>query len=253
MKKEIFISDAKEMIKERFKLGKPASGRFDMSDAIIGESVYEVPEPKELMGCLVEMDCIYNGYEEKEETLEVEWNNEIARVLPTDGTVCSTSILKETETNDSVKLGDRLSIISIKTCENVYVAVTIIREAEKKIFDQIFGLYGRAAAIRNFYGWFKDAEGKQDSIINLREGKKYPRYEASSDIQFNNKWEQILKYNLCRENYPLETQRAISTMLRNTNPAKHKTEQRLNYLSRINPEYKDRVEISESELRKISR
>ena len=58
----------------------------------------------------------------------------------------------------------------------------------------------------------------------------------------------MLKYAMSKETYPRETQRAYESMFRDPNPSKHKTEQKLSYLSRIAPTYKDRQPVSKKEL-----
>lgn len=104
----------------------------------------------------------------------------------------------------------------------INIAVTIIKEEEKWIFEQVKSIYGRANAIKNFFRLFKDAPGKQEYILNQLRGKKHRRYNAGEDILFTSKQEQMLKYALSKENYPYETQRAYEAMFCDSNSSKHK-------------------------------
>lgn len=172
--------------------------------------------------------------------------------MPVQNTVYSASISENAEGGNIIQIGDRLSVIGIKAEDRpVSVAVTIIKFEDKWIFEQVKSIYGRANAIKNFYRMFKDTPGKREYILNQLRGRKYNRYDASEDILFDSKQEQMLKYALSKETYMSDTQRAFEAMFRDSNPSKHKTEQKLSYLSRIAPTYKDRKPVSKKELQKI--
>lgn len=246
MSKNITIETAKEMVQRKFDIGISSPlGAFRSGGD--GNS-YEIPEPKELKENIVEIDGVYAEYCDEEGTISIRTANNTYTVMPVGATTYSSSIADSTD-QGAIKIGDSLSIIGIRTEDQpVYIAVTIIRGEEKWIFDQVKSIYGRAVTIKNFYRLFKDNPGKRDYIINQLRGRKYKRYDSSQDILFDSKQEQVLKYALSKETYSCETQRAYESMFRDPNPSKHKTDQKLSYLSKISPTYKDRTPISKEEL-----
>lgn len=251
MSKNISIDTAKELVGSRFDIGT-ASGPFSSSRGNGAGNGYEIPAPKDIQDNIVEIDGIYEDYSETEGTIALRTQNGIESVMPVQNTVYSNSISENAEEGNTIRIGDPLNVIGIKAeAGPVSVAVTIIRLEEKWIFEQVKSIYGRANAIKNFYRIFKDAPGKREYILNQLRGRKYNRYDAGEDIRFDSKQEQMLKYALSKETYMSDTQRAFESMFRDSNPSKHKTEQKLGYLSRIAPAYKDRKPVSKMELQKI--
>lgn len=251
MSKNISVEAAKEMVGSKFDIGTASSPFAPSRSSGMGNG-YEIPAPKEIKDNIVEIDGIYEDYNETEGTIALRTQNGVESVMPVQNTVYSTSIAEKAEEGNAIQLGDQLSVIGIKAEDRpVSIAVTIIREEEKWIFEQVKSLYGRANAIKNFFRLFKDAPGKQEYILNQLRGKKYRRYDVGEDILFDSKQEQMLKYALSKETYPCETQRAYESMFRDPNPSKHKTEQKLSYLSRIAPTYKDRSPVSKKDLKKL--
>lgn len=247
MGKNISIKVAKEMIRNQFDIGNPSPlGVFHSGGS--GNS-YEISEPKELEGNIVEINGSYDECYGAEEAIAIRTSEDVYTVMPVEATSYSASIVDSDVENGPIKIGDQLSIIAIKTeDQSVYIAVTIIRSEEQWIFAQVKSIYGRAIAIKNFYKLFKDNPGKRDYIVNQLKGRKYKRYDSSQDILFDSKPEQVLKYALSKETYSFETQRAYETMFRDLNPSKHKTELKLSYLSKISPTFKDRTPIIKEEL-----
>lgn len=251
MSKNISVEAAKEMVGSKFDIGTASSPFAPSRSSGMGNG-YEIPAPKEIKDNIVEIDGIYEDYNETEGTIALKTQNSVESVMPVQNTVYSASIAEKTEEGNAIQLGDQLSVIGIKAEDRpVIIAVTIIREEEKWIFEQVKSLYGRANAIKNFFRLFKDAPGKQEYILNQLRGKKYRRYDSGEDILFDSKQEQMLKYALSKETYPCETQRAYESMFRDSNPSKHKIEQKLSYLSRIAPTYKDRSPVSKKDLKKL--
>lgn len=253
MSKIISVEKAKEMVENEFDIVLPnGSIRPPFSRSNETGNRYEFPAPKELQGNIVEIDGIYKDYDNTESTIALSTHKGIQVIMPVQKTVYSASISKGAQEGNTIRIGDRLSVIGIKAEDRpVIIAVTIIKSEEKWMFEQVHNLYGRANAIKDFFHMFKDSPGKREDILNQIHGRKYNRYDASGDNQFDSKQEQILKYALCKETYPPETQRAYEAMFRDPNPAKHKTEQKLNYLSRISPTYKGRKPLSKEKLQKL--
>lgn len=251
MSKNISVEVAKEMVGSKFDIGTVSSPFVASRISGMGNG-YEIAAPRDIKDNIVEIDGIYEDYNETEGTIALRTQKGIEFVMPVQNTLYSASIAENAEERNAIQFGHHLSVIGIKAEDRpVSIAVTIIREEEKWIFEQVKSLYGRANAIKNFFRLFKDAPGKQEYILNQLRGKKYRRYDAGEDILFDSKQEQMLKYALSKENYPCETQRAYESMFRDPNPSKHKTEQKLSYLSRIVPTYKDRSPVSKKELKKL--
>ncbi len=249
-KTRMTVETAKKMVESQFNIGTMMSPLT----AARGRSgnVYEIPAPREIRDHIVEIDGVYEDYDEAKGTIALRTQDGIASVMPVQNTVYSSSISAEAEEGGAIQIGDSLSIIGVKAeSRAVSIAVTIIRSDEKWIFAQVKSLYGRANAIKNFFRLFKDTPGKQEYILNQLRGAKYGRYDAGEDIFFDSRQEQMLKYALSKETYPYETQRAYEALFRDPNPIKHKTDQRLDYLSRIAPTYKDRKPVSKEGLKKF--
>lgn len=251
MSKKISVDVAKEMVGSKFDIGTVSSPFSPSRTSGIGNG-YEILAPKDIQDNIVEIDGIYEDYNETEGTIALSTQTGIESIMPVQNTVYSASISENAEGGNIIQIGDRLSVIGIKAEDRpVSVAVTIIKFEDKWIFEQVKSIYGRANAIKNFYRMFKDTPGKREYILNQLRGRKYNRYDASEDILFDSKQEQMLKYALSKETYMSDTQRAFESMFRDSNPSKHKTEQKLSYLSRIAPTYKDRKPVSKKELQKI--
>lgn len=251
MSKNISVETAKEMVGSKFEIGM-ANSLFLSSCIRWTGNGYEIPAPKEIEDNIVEIDGIYEDYDENEGTIALRTQNGVESVMPVQNTVYSDSIAEDAKEGKVIQLGEQLNVIGIKVEDRqINIAVTIIKEEEKWIFEQVKSIYGRANAIKNFFRLFKDAPGKQEYILNQLRGKKHRRYNAGEDILFTSKQEQMLKYALSKENYPYETQRAYEAMFCDSNSSKHKTEQKLSYLSRIAPTYKDRSPVSKKKLKKL--
>lgn len=251
MSKTISINVAKEIVERKFEIGK-LSAHFATSHISTTGNEYEIPPPKEIHDTIVEVDGVYVDYNVKEGTIILRThNNGVETIMPVQKTCYSTSISENTEKGQVIQIGEQLSVIGIRAEDRpVIVAVTIIRLEDKWIFEQVKSIYGRANAIKNYYKLSKDAPDGCDKILNQLQGKKYERYNASEDFQFDSKQKQMLKYAMSKQTYPHETQRAYETMFRDPNPATHKTNQKLNYLSSISPTYNKRKPKSKEELQK---
>lgn len=250
MSKSVSVEAAKEIIDNRFDIGvkKP----FSSSHSGETGNGYEAPAPKEIQDNIVEIDGTYMDCNEDEGTIALRAHNGIELVMPVKNTVYSATISESKKEGSVIKIGDQLSVIGIKADDHpVIIAATIIRCEEKWVFEQIKNIFGRAIAIKNYFRLFRDTPGKREYILNQLRGRRYGRYDSSEDILFDSKQEQMLKYALSKETYPRETQRAYESMFRDPNPSKHKTEQKLSYLSRIAPTYKDRKPVSKKELIKL--
>lgn len=249
MNKQISLDVAKEMVERRFEIWT-ASGSFAPFGIGDTGNGYEITAPRDLRDNIVEIEGVYEDYNETESTIALRTQNGIELIMPVGNTVYSSSISSQNADEGSIiQFGDQLSVIGIKAEDRpISVAVTIIRCDDKWIFEQIKSIYGRANAIKNFFKMF--TPGKREYILNQLRGKKYSSYDASDDIFFDSKQEQMLKYALSKQTYTSDTQRAFELMFRDTNPSKHKTEQKLRYLSRIVPTYKDRKPVSKKELQK---
>lgn len=247
------VEVAKEMVKNKFDIGTAnahpfASSRISSDTVNVG---YEVPSPSEISDHLMEIIGIYEDYNESEGTICLRTQNGVEAVMPVQDTVYSDSISEKAEDGNAIQLGDGISVIGIRAGNaQVCVAVTIVRVEEKWIFEQVKSLYGRANAIKNFFRLFKDAPGKQEYILNQLRGKKYKRFDAGEDALFDSRQEQMLKYALSKETYMSDTQRAFEAMFRDSS-TKHKTKQKLYYLSRLSPIYKNRKPVSKKELQKM--
>ena len=249
MSKTISIEVAKEMVNQ-FDIGV-MNNPFSHAHSGYAGNIYETPAPKEIRDHIVELDGIYKDYNATECTITLKTKDGIECIMPVKNTVYSDSIFEKAEEGDAIQIGDHLYVIGIRAgTHSIVIPVTIIRSKEKWIFEQVKSIFGRANAIKDFFQLFKDKPGKREYIINQLSGKKYTRYDVSEDFRFDTKPEQMLKYALSKETYPHETQRAYESMFCDLNPAKHKTEQKLSYLSRISPTYKDRKPVSKEELKK---
>ncbi|MCR5205965.1 MAG: AAA family ATPase [Lachnospiraceae bacterium] len=250
MDKSLSIEKAREIIKTQFGLLNVSVPGFTKSEDRIGLN-YEVTPNAILNDQIFEITGEICHLDKKEKTISIrDRDNNFYIVLPTSETIYSDSLLDKGEGNSKIN-GATLSIIGLKAespngNSAVYLAITIIREEERSMFDQIKSLYGRAIAIRRFYTWFN--EKKRDSICMESQGKKYPKYEFSKDLEFNSLEELALKYFLTKDTYPLETQRAVESYLRDTNTSKQKTEKKLRTLLKISPAYKDRNHVTKEEL-----
>ena len=250
MSKTISVEVAKEIVDSKFDIGM--SGPFSSSRSGGAGNGYEASAPKEIRDNIVEIDGTYADCNEAEGTIALRTSSGIEHVMPVGNTVYSASISEQAEDGSVIQIGDQLSVIGIKAEDHpVVIAATIIRGEEKWVFEQVKSIYGRANAIKNYFHLFRDTPGKREYILNQLRGRKYGRYDSSEDILFDSKQEQMLKYAMSKETYPRETQRAYESMFRDPNPSKHKTEQKLSYLSRIAPTYKDRQPVSKKELMKL--
>ncbi|MCR5236955.1 MAG: AAA family ATPase [Lachnospiraceae bacterium] len=214
-------------------------------------NIYETPVPKELEGKLREIDGIYRGYNKTDNTMTIGEGDETVRVMPLVDTVYSISILSKDGMNP-INVDDSLYIIAIADeDDDFYGAVTIIRRDEKIRFDQIKSLFGRANAIRRLYSHYRDEPGKIEYIFGQAEGIRYERYEASEDHIFDEKADQMLKYALTKETYSPEAQRAYEAFFRDPLAVRHKTDLKLQYLSRITPRYVGRKKTDAAQVRKL--
>lgn len=214
-------------------------------------NIYESPAPKELEGMIYELQGLYKGYNKKCNTIALDDNGDTIYVMPIGDTVYSSSIVTA-EGMTPIAIGDELYVIGVKEDEcPIYVAVTIIRINEKSKFEQVRSLYGRANAIKKLYTSYREEPGKIEYIFDQIESDRYERYESTEDIVFDTKADQMLKYALTKETYSSDAQRTYEMLFRDVLPSKHKTEQKLRYLSRISPQYKDRTAVDAKKLREM--
>lgn len=215
------------------------AGRFSSS---VSPIPYEDDPPMAIKGIIAEIDCTYYGIDVDKGILLFQDEKSIYKVLPVRGTTISSSITRAGK--KSVNIGESLNILAIKTQpEDVYVAISIIRKDDKEVFNGLKSLYGKALAINHFYKLFKNSPDKQEYIAELVKKQSYNRYDPGSGVNFRTKQERILKYELCKGNYPTDTQRAIEGMLADSDVNRHKVDERLSIISGISPTYRNRKKI----------
>lgn len=137
MSKNISVETAKEMVGSKFEIGM-ANSLF-LSSCIRGTgNGYEIPAPKEIEDNIVEIDGIYEDYDENEGTIALRTQNGVESVMPVQNTVYSDSIAEDAKEGKVIQLGEQLSVIGIKVEDRqINIAVTIIKEEEKWIFEQV--------------------------------------------------------------------------------------------------------------------
>ena len=253
-KNNISVSMAKMLVATQFNIGEEISDRSRFLRNYNGsddkEKNYEYQGSTLLKDNIVEIDGVYEKcHKEAKEIIIKTKNGKRVTVIPAKETVYSSSISESKEKNGRIILGDAISIIAIKTEESSkYVAVTVIRSEEKQIFNSVHSLYGKANAIKNFYGFFSDYPKKQEIIKDEIRQEKHKRYEAARDIAFDSLKELKLKYALTKENYPFEVQRSIELLINDPDPREHKIIQKLKYLINISPYCKNRIPIDKEKL-----
>ena len=231
------VDHAKYFIHNNFDLELSGSGKRG-SNLICSGNIYESEAPNSIKYFILDFDCKYKGISDNFEAIKVEVDGKDYTVMPIDTTVYSDSIACA---KDSIRIGDELYVIAIDAdLENVLVAVSIIRKTEKKYFENISSVYGRASAIKAYHKLFKGKGKKKDFIKAQQKSRKYTRYNSEQNVAFDQRAEQQLVYAMNKDTYPIETQRAIEALFDDPDIIKHRVEQRLNYILKISPNYKDR-------------
>ena len=231
------IDHAKYLIHNNFDLNRQVP---DMrgSNTIYKGNIYESEAPDSLKNFILDFECKYKGISDDFEAIKVEVDGKDYTVMPIDTTVYSDSIACA---KDSIRIGDELYVIAVNAdLENVLVAVSIIRKTEKKYFENITSVYGKASAIRAYHKLFKGKGKKKDFIKTQQKSRKYSRYNSEQNVAFDKKVEQQLVYAMNKDTYPIETQRAIEALFDDPDIIKHRVNQRLSYILKISPNYKDR-------------
>ena len=240
MTREKSIEAAKQLVSTRFKISQEPSRMRGGSGYI-----YETKAPKDVEKNIVEIEGSYVGVGEDKGTIILRSDKTDVTFLMDKETVYSRSIMK----NKRIASGENLYVIAIKAEEYpVYIPVVVIREEEKHIFSMVKSLYGRANAIKDFY---KLESGKQEFILNQQNSAHYGRFDYDDSSSFETKQEQMLKYALTKETYIPETQGASEGMFKDSNSSKHKTEQRLSYVSKISPTCKARIPVDPERFGKV--
>lgn len=253
-------------MEERLDLGQAVSGvrksRSDSSDNVremlmtlfnyFGTSPFsskkvtdlsKLEEPKPLKNKLVELEGKYVGkmLDSNILYLSVDEKNVPVEICPE--TVGSTSI-----TGRNLRVGDSIYIIAMKvSMHKEPVAIVIIRESEKAIFESIESIYGRANAIKSFYSHLS-ADEKQ-CVLERLEADRYEKTSAVSLTRFSASHTQKLFYELAKDTFLPGAQKEIEAMLSESSASKRKSEQRLRYVLNILPECKARKDISIEEFR----
>ena len=130
MSKKISVDAAKEMVGNKFDIGT-IGGPFSSSCTDGTGNGYEIPAPKDIQDNIVEIDGIYEDYNETEGTIALRTQTDIELIMPIRNTVYSASISENAEEGNTVQIGDQISVIGIKTEDRpLSVAVTIIRGEE---------------------------------------------------------------------------------------------------------------------------
>ncbi len=197
-------------------------------------NIFESACPKELEGMLREYDGVFAGCNEASGTIRLDTGEKVITVRILDDTVHSASIVTGEDESVDILPGDGLYMTVLEK-EGVCVAVTVMRDTEKVYFEQIKSLYGRVCAIRRFYTEFRDQKSKIDHIYERTGGIKYPRYESSEDDIPDKKIDQQLMYAMIKETLSADNQRTTEALFADPMAYKHKTDMKLNYLSRISP------------------
>lgn len=217
----------------------PMAGRLSNS---VSPIPYENNAPRAMKGIIEEIDCTYCGMDVDKGILLFQDKRSIYKVQPIRKTTISSSITRAGK--KLVNIGDSLNILAIKTQpDDLYVAISIIRQEDKELFNSLKSLYGKALAINHFYTLFKNSPDKQEYIAELVKKQCYNRYDPGSSVNFRTKQERILKYELCKGSYPIDTQRAIEGMLADSDVNRHKVDERLGIISGISPIYRNRKRI----------
>ncbi len=211
---------------------------------------YESPGPELLNGKIVEIDGTYERYIESEQRVMLKTQGGSEAITLVQSTVFSASITEKG--SGSIQVGDQVNVIGIKADDcSLCVAVTIIRFEEKAIFEQVKSLFGRANAIRDYYGFFKDNPQKRQVIAEQSQNPRNRRYDADNDNRFFSVPEQMLKYALTKETYPYEIQRVYEDLFVDQASHRHKAQERLMYLSGIKPTCSERKTPSKKRLLQI--
>lgn len=231
------IDHAKYFIHNNFDLNRQVP---DMrgSNTIYKGNIYESEAPDSLKNFILDFDCKYKGISDDFEAIKVEVDGKDFTVMPIDTTVYSDSI---TNSIGSIRIGDELYVIAINAdLENVLVAVSIIRKTEKKYFENITSVYGRASAIKAYHRLFKGKNKKKDFIKAQQKSQKYARYNSALNIAFDKRAEQQLFYAMNKDTYPIETQCQIEALFDDPDILRHSVNQRLSCILKLSPTCKDR-------------
>lgn len=189
--------------------------------------IYESKGPKDIIKDLVEIEGEFKGFSQDKILLIT--NNDTDMICMLNKEPVYSKSIKE----NKVIYKENIYMIAIKAKEYpIYIPVVVLRSNEKDIFNNINNMYGKILAIKDFYALDK---AKRSFILEQVKANKHQKQIVDNAITFKNKHEQMLRYALTKECYPIETQSAIETMFNDTNASKHKVEQRLDYIFKINP------------------
>lgn len=231
------------------------NGGFIISGASVVENkgnIYETPIPEELEGKLCELEGSYNGYNHETKTISIINQGHKYTILTINETIYSNTIIESKDKMIPITITDKIYVIAISSkVSDIYVAITIIRQNEKEMFDQIKSLYGRVLAIKKLYIKYRGLPDKLKYIYDRIDSPRYERYESTNDFISDSKDEQMLIYALTKETYRPEAQRAIEMYFRDPAALKNKSKHKLDLITCISPQYATRKPVDRNRLRKM--
>lgn len=105
MSKKISVDVAKEMVGSKFDIGTVSSPFSPSRTSGIGNG-YEILAPKDIQDNIVEIDGIYEDYNETEGTIALSTQTGIESIMPVQNTVYSASISENAEGGNIIQIGD---------------------------------------------------------------------------------------------------------------------------------------------------
>lgn len=101
MNKQISLDVAKEMVERRFEIWT-ASGSFAPFGIGDTGNGYEITAPRDLRDNIVEIEGVYEDYNETESTIALRTQNGIELIMPVGNTVYSSSISSQNADEGSI-------------------------------------------------------------------------------------------------------------------------------------------------------
>lgn len=221
-----------EPVLERHFGGPKERGRFaDFNHRKKVGNEYEVPCPVELVDKLVEVEGTVCGRD---------FSKNIIVVQDKTGKLVNVVLCENTNSNiKTFKMNQPVYVIAVVE-DGCYIAATIMPLHMKVHFESVQKLFGRVKAIRKYYGL---SEANKEAIKAYHTGEKYERYNPTDDINFNTVEDRMLLYALNKDRYMPETQATIEQLTIKPENGREKTEERLNYMIKINSVNAKRVPI----------
>ncbi len=223
----------------------PRHGDILMSER---NNLYDREEPTELKGRVSEISGTYKGRNKEEGNIVIQGEDREYLLYYVDHTFLSESI-GFGQDRKPVETGDRIRVIAIRLKKSQsFLAVTVLREQESDLFEEIGNPYQKGLAIIRFYGSLKNAPWKKNGILNMRRGERHPEAGPEAHAVIDRPADQKLKYAMCRSYYPPETQRVIEQAFRDPEASRHGAAQKLRYLMNINDSCGARKQLRKEEV-----